>query len=298
MASQIKTSLPDKVHGIPFTPEMKIATGLMDMIGHTAGDEDPAMMVNRIEAGFCLGETNSSDTATRLISLVLQDLSNTGGAERQLSTQSSLDSRSTLAESREASWYRLLHTLDEDACLEMLLDLNVEVTQDVAVFTFDDGALPPVVDCLQAFVVNLALQPEFCFVDGFRPMQTHNILASGIVQSASSVSNPFYDVGINGTGQVVGLSDTGIDLDNCTLGVLISSSSSMKIFPLLTLSLLSSSGYFYDGVIAVPKTDVGATTGPVNLKARKVVQYVAYADGSDLDKGHGSKCSRGNRRKR
>jgi hypothetical protein len=299
MASQIKTLLPVNVHGIPFTPEMKIAAGLVDMIRNSEDSAVAAAQVTRIEAGFCLGETNSSDTAAHLTTLVLQDLSNTR-TDRQRRLQPSLDSRYVLDESRQqAFWHRLLTTVDEDACLEILLGLNVEVTKDVAVFTFDDSSLferngswwPA--ECLHAFVVDLALQPEFCFVDGFQPLQTHNILASGIVQSGSSVSKLFYDAGINGTGQVVGLSDTGIDLDNCAYNIRpISNVFSRQYFhSLLILFSLSWSGYFYDGVNAVTKSAIGATTGPVNVKSRKVVQYVSYADGSDVVKGHGSKCS-------
>jgi hypothetical protein len=224
MASQIKSLSSDNLQGIPFTPEMKIASGLLDM----AADQSAAVPVTRIEAGFCLGETNSSETATRLTTLLLQDFisgSSIGAGadrrERRRRLQPFLDSSRSVRDEtsrHHALWHRLLlDTIDDDdACIDMFLDLNIEVTKDVVVFTSDDSSSEPPVECLQALVVDLALQPEFCFVDGFQPLQTYNILASGIVQSANTVSKPFYDVGINGTGQVVGLSDTGIDLDNCT----------------------------------------------------------------------------------
>ena len=93
-------------------------------------------------------------------------------------------------------------------------------------------------------------------------MQHRNDIASALLQSGSPTEKPLYDVGLDGSGQVVALSDSGIDTDNC---------------------------YFYDSEHETPKTGIGMVRGSSNPLARKVVQYVSYADDSDYLSGHGSK---------
>jgi hypothetical protein len=55
------------------------------------------------------------------------------------------------------------------------------------------------------------MQTEICYVE-LPTNRDSQQMASGIVQSGSSTSTPFYDVGLDGLGQVV-LSDTGLDTD-------------------------------------------------------------------------------------
>jgi subtilisin family serine protease len=101
------------------------------------------------------------------------------------------------------------------------------------------------------------MQTEICYVGAYQQLETLNKLASGIVQSGSSTSTPFYDVGLDGLGQVVALSDTGLDTDNC---------------------------YFWDAKTQVNKDK----SGIFNIDVRKVVQYVALGDDKESSGGHGS----------
>jgi hypothetical protein len=91
-----------------------------------------------------------------------------------------------------------------------------------------------------------------------------NYDARGMIQSGNPVLTPFSDLGLYGEGQVVGVCDSGLDDYSC---------------------------YFYDnsGAYSSVATTRSSYTQPkVEQSRRKVVQYVAYADGSDPAAGHGT----------
>ena len=78
---------------------------------------------------------------------------------------------------------------------------------------------------------------------------------------------PFLAAGLDGTGQIVAVSDTGLDVNNC---------------------------YFYDSVNPVPYYNpVGsafgaATAFKTSTTHRKIAMYAAYVDNSDYLNGHGT----------
>ena len=55
------------------------------------------------------------------------------------------------------------------------------------------------------------------WVEAARPgdFRLLNAWSSGVTQSGKAFDNPFWAAGLNGTGQIVGCADTGIDLDSC-----------------------------------------------------------------------------------
>lgn len=110
--------------------------------------------------------------------------------------------------------------------------------------------------CILAMIAGMAVNPNTCFIELILPKSlqaehdTSKPNADWITQSYIHDENPFFDNGINGTGVVVAVSDTGIDLDNC---------------------------YFLDNDHEV---------GPDH---RKVIQYYQGAsDSSDYQGGHGT----------
>lgn len=245
-------NLPSGLAAIPLSPEMKMAPSLIEDILTL----DP--MVARVEASFCLGEVSTIEEATDLAQDLLDDLFDSHG--RSLRTDSFISSRSIRDSHREQFWRRSLQAPDEGICQAMLNDFVLEVSDSMMVLF-----LPPETrderyrECLQAVAVDLAQQPEVCAVSALQPLKTSNVIGSGIVQSGQTDYKPFYDAGLDGKGQIIALSDTGIDLNNC---------------------------YFYDSKVSTPQD------GSVQYNARKVIQYVSFTDNSDYIGGHGSKLTR------
>jgi subtilisin family serine protease len=252
LPSDIK-GFPPGVAGIPMMAEMKMAAGL----GEHILTADP--MPSRIDALFCSSETESPSRATVLATELLDNMMN-DGAGRRLRADAFLESRITRDSQREEFWHRQLQDFDDDLCRDMLASLKLEVSAKGNTMML---TLPPdqrkdeFRECLHALVVDLVMQPEICYVGAYQQITTLNKLATGIVQSGSSTSTPFYDVGLDGLGQVVALSDTGIDTDNC---------------------------YFWDSRKEIRKDK----SGMFDLGIRKVVQYVALGDDKENGKGHGS----------
>jgi hypothetical protein len=91
---------------------------------------------------------------------------------------------------------------------------------------------------------------------GAKLMQTSDNAAS-----AYDDETPIWNLGINGTGQIVGVADTGLDLYSCYF-------SSYSGAPTVTASPSSSPTY--------------------DLSQPKVVQYITYTDAYDEEEGHGS----------
>lgn len=69
--------------------------------------------------------------------------------------------------------------------------------------------------CFLLLALGLAHSPEICFIERQQPFDVSNTVAQWIVQSGVPDERPFFDAGIDGKGQVVAVSDTGLDLDNC-----------------------------------------------------------------------------------
>jgi hypothetical protein len=118
----------------------------------------------------------------------------------------------------------------------------------------------------------------FCFLSLVEAMAQHsqvvsvtllgrpvllNYDARGFLQTGSS-RTPFFNAGILGTGQVVGVADSGLDDYSC---------------------------YFWDNTGSYSSkgtTRSSYQTPTVERNRRKVIEYIAYADGSDSEAGHGT----------
>ena len=109
--------------------------------------------------------------------------------------------------------------------------------------------------CLMTLSLAIANHPDVCTVELREGVDTSNHVARWLTQSEVEDSTPFFDAGIDGAGQVVAVSDTGVDLDHC---------------------------YFRDD------DNAPGGAGNVNLAARKVVQYVPFVDDGDYEYGHGT----------
>ncbi|GMI15072.1 hypothetical protein TrVE_jg13961 [Triparma verrucosa] len=127
--------------------------------------------------------------------------------------------------------------------------------------------------CFLTVIALLSEQPEVCHLAHRYRHTTRNVEAQWIVQSnqASGGSmRPFYTAGITGEGQVVAISDTGLDTDNC---------------------------YFRNSASGNDAYGQITKDGSVQSSKRKVVQYVPldvtygsdrYTSETDYEGGHGT----------
>lgn len=112
-----------------------------------------------------------------------------------------------------------------------------------------------IVSCVLSTIAGMSLLPQVCSVDLNPLITTNNVDASAILQDPVNMNYPFYDAGITGKGQVIGVSDSGLDTDNC---------------------------YVWDSSGDIRKN------GSVDTSRRKVIQYDDFVDAKDDPSGHGT----------
>jgi len=114
--------------------------------------------------------------------------------------------------------------------------------------------------CVLILLFYLVSQPEITYVHVRDPVKqlfgNSNQNVSAILQSGVLSSFPFYDAAITGAGQVIGISDTGLDGNSC---------------------------FFYD-----PTGNVEPSSSIVDPSKRKVIMYNPYQDNDDYFNGHGT----------
>lgn len=114
--------------------------------------------------------------------------------------------------------------------------------------------------CLAGLLPALAVRPDICHLEITPKKATANYNAQWMVQTGVVNQRPFYDVGLDGTGQTVAISDTGIDVNNC---------------------------YFADekGQITSTKQITSSFTSDSDYK---IAQYDDYVNSDDYTNGHGT----------
>ena len=118
-----------------------------------------------------------------------------------------------------------------------------------------DSSSQTAISCVLSTIAGIALLPQVCSVDLNPLISTNNVDASAILQDPVNMNFPFYNAGITGKGQVVGVSDSGLDTDNC---------------------------YVWDSSGDIKKN------GRVDTSRRKVIQYDDFVDAKDDPSGHGT----------
>lgn len=73
---------------------------------------------------------------------------------------------------------------------------------------FDQG-------CMLTLSLAIAAHPDVCSLESKERVKVQNTVVQWLVQSEVEEGRPFFDSGLDGTGQVVAVSDTGIDQNNC-----------------------------------------------------------------------------------
>ena len=166
-------------------------------------------------------------------------------------TSSSRDSASTTTD-RGKFWGEIMDRVSEpNVCaqtFEKRLTWYLEPGLSESAFTnlhvlYDNvGASKTDRDCVLAAIAGFSIHPDICFfefdlektpqieyqqhlrspqqthqqdIGRRRELATHRPNADWMVQSYVEQARPFFDAGINGTGVIVAVSDTGLDADNC-----------------------------------------------------------------------------------
>ena len=180
---------------IPLTAEMKIQENLVHDIEQ--------QQIQRIDATFCLGQAQTEEQAHDLATRVLSERAN----DRHLAAF--LEGRVHRSEEREVFWRRQLEEdIDMSLCEVIHSEMELDITTSSMSLEFTEEHTHHA-ECLHAWVVHLAQQPEICFVGGYQQIELLNDVASGIVQDGENKNKLFHQKGLNGTGQIVAMSDTG-----------------------------------------------------------------------------------------
>jgi len=108
--------------------------------------------------------------------------------------------------------------------------------------------------CAASLVAGLAVRQDVCALELVADTSVDGYTSNWMVQSGVPDERPFTDLGLDGEGQIVAFSDTGIDINNC---------------------------YFYDKN-AEPSEDLDTNAH------RKIAMYRPYADKEDHELGHGT----------
>ena len=71
------------------------------------------------------------------------------------------------------------------------------------------------VGCMLTLSLAIASHPNVCSLEYRERVKNNNDVVTWLTQSELKGKRPFFDVGLDGTGQIVAVSDTGVDQDNC-----------------------------------------------------------------------------------
>jgi hypothetical protein len=190
---------------VPMFPEMKMQRGLTNLID----DDNP--QIQGLHAMLCHAGLSEGERLLRS----LQD-----EKRRRLRRNNFLGPTMAAGYTKEPfSWRRRLNDIDDTECMELMSNLEVARADEggqLVTLTFpgiDSRSWPN--RCIHALAADLAFHSEVCFVGALLTVTPRNSVASGIVQGGPTDATPFHDVGLDGTGQIVAVSDSGLDVDNC-----------------------------------------------------------------------------------
>ena len=216
--ASVANSAPSSLLVNPLLPEMKLEQGIVDRIvfGHP--------MPQRFESILCPGEDSANVEKLLLVQDIFSRVEQQGGRNGRhlmsnfFAARSGVE-RETQDYERTAFWNRTLQDeINTEVCQDLFDGLVTNVAEKGESFSFESPIQSTHENsrrCLLLLVSGLSTQPEVCWIGVVPGMVPLNLEAQWVSQSRQSESRPFFDVGLDGTGQVIGISDTGLDTDNC-----------------------------------------------------------------------------------
>ena len=179
----------------------------------------------------------------------------------------------SLSRSESFGLYRSWSSLIDQSC-DSMPSINLDGIQNIE--DYIDFELNPFlsypVECLKIFVENLGNNPHIIRLSLKTKPKVLNHVSRGITQSGKSFNEPYSLAGLNGTNQIVGVADSGLNDLSC---------------------------FYYDHYYKNPtlrqllSSDAGVSSLTVDRTRRKVIQYVynTQTDGLDDEGGHGTHCA-------
>lgn len=212
----------------PLIPETKLLEGTVETIEKTAN------LVKQINIMLC--PAFQHDNATRsagIIKSLTESLiyeNKTKGLHRYLrihGSESNLERSQSKTKNqkhhRSMLWSRILDQTETDShdCNNFKKSIRVTSTASGSFVILSVNNAENVVSssaapfCLLSVAASLATKTEVCSISIEPPKTLFNEKVQWILQSGQENKRPWFDHGIDGTGQVVGLSDSGLDIENC-----------------------------------------------------------------------------------
>lgn len=208
------------------------------------------------------------------ISSDVRDLFTTTTTKSQTQTSSSSDTKKAVntankGGNNEKVWIKiLLHGLTSSQHQTFLTTLTTEINRYNGVIKLEglnqviqenerSAYIVDITDMnlMETMIRFLANQPEIYFIERQYPIIWHNRWSKGICDAGTTEETPLDDWNITGDGEIVGISDTGLDMKNC---------------------------YFYDPNTPTP-------FNKINKNHRKVIYYrTTDGDRYDTTEGHGT----------
>ncbi|CAM9625709.1 unnamed protein product, partial [Ectocarpus fasciculatus] len=118
--------------------------------------------------------------------------------------------------------------------------------------------------CYMGLLSQLAAKPEVLRVSPLQSGSLHNAVANALVQSATTTETPLLDAGLDGTGEVIQVVDSGLDETSC----FFADDDGLQV----------EHGFLFDGVRVEDDGNVSTVLSnysfPFDMSRRKVVQYI------------------------
>lgn len=105
-----------------------------------------------------------------------------------------------------------------DGLFDEIIVTDVMANDAVSILLYDQSTGVSSLDvttCSLWFVAALSSMPQICSIEVESAVEISNSEAQWITQSGIADSRPWFDVGLTGKGQVVAVSDSGIDTVSC-----------------------------------------------------------------------------------
>lgn len=256
--SNIFTNSNDEFTVIPYTSSMKMEKGMLDEVkkrilkSNSFGNNRSLIeLIVTLSPGVVSNNNILKQLLTNLhglVSSMTAKINDKGGSKRNLRERRDYTSLvSFMSSSIEQTYRNTTRKLSNNGyCDDILSTIEEKLLSSGERFTVKIKASESSEKselCTMFIIAAISYDPHVLYISLIPQFTVFNDAANNIIQGASD--KPFYNGGLDGKGQVIAVSDTGLDLENC---------------------------YFHDSIGTVPKN------GTIQPERRKVIQYIPVDD--------------------